>query len=164
MAQDIADDTKVVGEFGAIVTRSDGSVERRRVRNIVTAAGLNHIANRAVNSTSSTPVYVLGVGTVTAAASLGSTNFGEVSRKASINTGASAQSREWIFLTATWAGNVDGLTGVTLDSAALLCSPTSGVAPVINIANGLGVTLAASDFLMLTGRIRVGSHDTSHST
>ena len=33
-----------------------------------------------------------------------------------------------------------------------------------NAANGLGVTLGGSDLLDLTVRIRVGSHNLSHST
>lgn len=136
------------------------------IRNQLTAAGLNRIAARAVTATGNTPWYILGVGTLTAAASLDSTNFGEVAngRKASISTGATAQSREWIFMTATWAGNTDSMTGIALDSAAILCHASSGQGAVANIVNGLSVTLQASDFLFLTSRIRVGSHDLSHST
>jgi hypothetical protein len=149
------------------VTRADGSVEEKWLRNIVTSAGLNRIANRAVEATGNTPFYVIAVGTYTSAsdqASHGSTDLGELARKQSINTGASAQSREWIFLTASFAGNTDGLTGETIDSCALCDHPNSGSGIVGNIVHGLDVTLADSDFLQLTGRIRVGSHDISHST
>lgn len=156
----------IVGEFHAKVYRADGSVEERRIKNIVTAAGLNRIANRAVQATGTSPAWILGIGTITAAASLDSTNFGEVAngRKTSTVLASAAQSREWIFLNATWAGNADALTGIALDSVALLCNASSGIGAVFNIANGLGVTLQASDFLNLTGRIRVGSHDLSHTT
>lgn len=154
----------MVGEFKVKVTRASGAVEEYSRSNIVTAAGLNRIANRAVQATGTTPAYILGVGTMTTAASLDSTNFGEVSRKASVVNGASAQSREWVFMVATWAGNADSLTGVPLDSAAILCHANSGQGVVFNIVNGLGVTLQASDFLNLTARIRVGSHDLAHST
>lgn len=159
------------GEFKATIFRArpDGGYtkeERDWVRNQLTAAGLNRIANRAVQAAGTTPAYVLGVGTLTAAASLDSTNFGEVAngRKASIVSGASAQSREWIFMTGTWGGSADSVTSLTLDSAAILCHASSGQGAVFNIVNGLSVVLANSDFLALTARIRVGSHDLSHST
>jgi hypothetical protein len=161
----------VIGEFKADVYRAKPGggwrlEEGRWIRNQLTAAGLNRIANRAVQATGTTPFYVLGVGTLTAAASLDSTNFGEVAggRKASIVSGGSAQSREWFFMQATWAGSTDSVTSYVLDSAAILCHASSGQGAVANIVNGLGVTLANSDFLLLTSRIRVGSHDLSHST
>lgn len=161
----------IMGEFKADVYRAqpDGTYKYepgRWIRNQLTSAGLNRIANRAVAATGTTPAYILGVGTITATASLDSTNFGEVAngRKASTVSGNSAQSREWFFMNATWAGNADSLTGIALDSAAILCHASSGQGAVFNIVNGLGVTLQASDFLNLTARIRVGSHDLAHST
>jgi len=164
MAQNISDlagTITIVGEFEAKIFRADGSVEEKKIHNIVTRYGLNRLANRAVNATGTTPAYVLGVGTVTAAASLDSTNFGEVSRKAAATA---TQSREFFALVATWAGNSDSVTGVALDSVSILDHASSGQGIVFNIANGLGVTLQASDFLNLTGRIRVGSHNLAHST
>ena len=71
----------VEGYWDVKVVRADGTIEERTLKNIVTAAGLNRLANRAIGETN-TPLYVLGVGTVTAAASLGSTNFGEVANGA----------------------------------------------------------------------------------
>ena len=159
----------VYGEFHPVVVRADGTREDLGwIRNQLTAQGLNRIANRAIMGTGTTPFYVLGVGTITAAASLDSTDFGEVSRKAGITNPASAgltgvQSREWMAVSATWAGNLDGVTGMALDSASLLCHASSGQGVVANIVNGMGVTLAASDFLLLTGRIRVGSHNSAHT-
>jgi hypothetical protein len=161
----------IIGEFNPVVYRArpEGGwdiEDRGWIRNQLTAAGLNRIANRAVAATGTTPAYILGVGTVTAAASLDSTDFGEVAngRKASTVSGASAQSREWFFMNATYAGNADSLTGIAIDSAAILCHASSGQGAVFNIVNGLGVTLQASDFLNLTARIRVGSHNLSHTT
>lgn len=157
------DHVPIVGQFDAVITRADGSVEHRVVKNIVTRYGLNRLAHRAVNAATSTPAYVIGVGTVTAAASLDSTVllFGEVSRKSAVSA---TQSQDWFALVATWAGNTDSLTGVALDSVAILDHASSGQGIAFNIANGLGVTLQASDFLNLTGRIRVGSHDLGQST
>lgn len=157
----------LIGEFQATIVRANGQIEVGPwTRNQLTSAGLNRIANRAVAASGTTPAYILGIGTITAAASLDSVNFGEVTngRKTSTVTGASAQSREWFFMNATWAGNADALTAIALDSAAILCHASSGIGAVFNIVNGLGVTLQASDFLNLTARIRVGSHDLAHST
>jgi hypothetical protein len=153
----------ITGGFEAVITRADGSKEFRSNHNIVTRYGLNRLAARAINATTQTPAYVLGVGTVTAAASLDSSvlGFGEVSRKAAATV---VQSQDWIALTMTWAGNTDSLTGVVLDSVAILDHASSGQGIAFNIANGLAVTLQASDFLNLTGRIRVGSHDLGQST
>lgn len=160
----------VYGEWDVRVTRADGSVEEKTLRNIVTAYGMNRIANRAVQATGTTPFYCIAVGTATAAPADtdGPTSLGEVvgGRKQSINTGASAQSREWIFLTATYAGATDGLTGLALASAAIADLPTSSAVTggIGNRVNGLGVTLQASDFLSLTVRLRVGSHNQAHTT
>jgi hypothetical protein len=156
----------VYGEWDVKVVRADGSVEKKTLRNIVTRAGLNRIAARAVTATGNTPAYVLAVGTQTAAHSLDSANIGEVTngRKQFVATGAAAQSREWIFGVATWAGNADSLTGIALDSAAIADHLSSGQGAFWNAVNGLAVTLQASDFLNLTVRLRVGSHNLSHST
>jgi hypothetical protein len=159
----IADMLPVVGEFDALIVRADGTVERRHIHNVVTRYGLNRLAARAINATGQTPAYVLGVGTVSAANSIGSgvTNFGEVSRK---QASTIVQSQDWFALTMTWAGDTDSLTGIALDSVAILDHVDSGQGIAFNIANGLAVTLQASDFLNLTGRIRVGSHDLGHTT
>jgi hypothetical protein len=152
------------------VVRADGTIERRTVKNIVTREGLNHIAARAVNN--GTPFYIIGVGTQIAAHSLDSSQagIGEVLRKTSNFTGATAQSREWIFLQCTIGGASDSVTSVPLDSAFIQTCPVSyavtansgGVTG--NAVNGMGVTLGGSDLLDLTVRIRVGSHNLSHST
>lgn len=156
------------GGYQVKVTRGDGSVEERFVRNIVLKEGLNRIANRAVQASGTSVFYMIGIGSATATHTLASDqpNWGEVSRKSSILTGASAQSREWIFVSATWAGAADSITSVALDTA--FCSDyvnshaTTGA--YLGAASGLGVTLANSDFLMLTYRVRVGSHDIDHTT
>ncbi len=156
------------GAYHVKVTRSDGRVEERICKNIVLKEGLNRIANRAVQATGTSVFYMIGIGTATAAHTLASDqpNWGEVSRKSSVLTGASAQSREWIFVSATWAGAADSITSVALDTA--FCSDyvnshaTTGA--YLGAANGLGVTLANSDFLALTYRVRVGSHDIDHTT
>lgn len=157
----------VIGLWDVEVFRADGTIERKQLKNTVTVVGLNRIANRAVQGTGTSPFYVLAVGTATAAPALtdSQSSLGEVSRKSSTVTGASAQSREWIFLVATWGGSADGITSVALASAGLSDNPSSLATSVLaNRVNGLGVTLANSDLLSLTCRIRVGSHDTAHTT
>lgn len=158
----------VYGEWDVKVVRHDGSVEVRTFRNVVTAAGLNRIANRAVQATGTTPLFNIVIGSRTNAAALTDvqSNMGEMGRKGFIAGGASAQSREWIFGVATWAGAADGITSLTIDCAGISDHPnshaTTGI--VANRVTGLGVTLGNSDFLNLTCRIRCGSHDNGHTT
>lgn len=157
---DVRDLVPVVGEFSATITRADGSTEHRHIKNIVTRRGLNRLASRAIVGTSSL-AFALSIGTLTADASLDSTGFGEVTRKAAAVV---VQSQDWFALTMTWAGNADSLTGVVLMSVAIVDHASSGQGLAYNIANSLNVTLAASDFLNLTGRIRVGSHNLGHTS
>jgi hypothetical protein len=162
----MGDAIPVYGEWEVTVTRWDGKVERKRLINTVTVPGLNRIASCAVNSAAGV-FNALAIGTATAAPALtdSQSSLGEVGRKASIGLGASAQSREWIFLTATWGGSADGITSVALDSAGITIGTSSlATALLANRVNGMGVTLANSDLLNLTARIRVGSHDVAHST
>lgn len=157
----------IIGEWDVEVVRADGRIERKTLRNTVTVTGLNRIANRAVQGTGTSPFYVIAVGTATAAPALtdSQSSLGEVIRKASALTGANAQSREWIFCVATFGGASDSITSLALASAGLSDNPSSlATALLANRVNGLGVTLANSDVLSLTCRIRVGSHDTAHST
>jgi hypothetical protein len=91
--------------------------------------------------------------------------MGEVSRKTWVTVGANAQSREWIFGVATWGGAADSVTSVALGSAGISIGASSlATSMLANRVNGLGVTLGNSDFLNLTVRVRVGSHDVAHST
>lgn len=156
------------GGYHVKVTRANGAVEEKFVKNIVLKEGLNRIANRAVNATGTTPFAFIGIGTATAAHTLASDqpNWGEVSRKSSINTGTAAQSREWIWVSQTWAGFADSITSVALDTAFCCDFATSHATTgaYLGAANGLGVTLANSDYLALTYRVRVGSHDIDHTT
>lgn len=158
----------VYGEWNVKVVRADGSVEEKVVRNVVTVAGLNRIANRAVQAAGTTPFYNIVIGSRTNASTFTDvqSNMGEMSRKSFIATGASAQSREWIFGVATWGGAADGVTSLTIDCAGISdhvnSHATTGI--IANRVAGLAVTLGNSDFLNLTVRIRVGSHDNTHST
>lgn len=156
------------GEWDIVVTRADGSEERKTLRNTVTAAGMNRLANRGVLATGTTPFFTILVGTISTAPADtdAQAQFGEMIRKTSLTLGANAQSREWIFLTCTLAGAVDGITSKTMNCAGITDFPTSHASTgvYLNRVNGLGTTLADSDFLALTCRVRVGSHNQAHST
>jgi hypothetical protein len=158
----------IYGEWDVKVVRADGSVEKKTLRNLVTSAGLNRIANRAVQATGTSVFFNIVIGSTTAAATFTDvqSGMGEMSRKQFIAAGASAQSREWIFGVATWGGAADGVTSKTINCCGLSdhvnSHATTGI--IGNRVIGLGVTLGDSDFLNLTARIRVGSHDNTHST
>jgi hypothetical protein len=158
----------IYGEWDVKVVRADGTVEKRTLRNLVTSAGLNRIANRAVQAAGTTPFHAVVVGSATATATFTNvqSNMGEMGRKVMIATGASAQSREWIFGVVTFGGAADGVTSLTINCCGLSdhvnSHATTGI--IANRVTGLGVTLGDSDFLNLTARIRVGSHDNTHST
>lgn len=155
----------VIGEWDVKVVRADGRIERKVLKNIVTRAGLNRLANRGIQATGTTPFYVIAVGTATAAHTLDSAqgNLGEVIRK---SAALAANSREWLFLQCTIGGFSDSVTSVVLDTGAIADFPNSHASSGIlgNMVNGLSTTLANSDLLDLTVRIRVGSHNLSHST
>lgn len=151
----------VYGEWDVEVHRADGTVERKKRINTVTVVGLNRIARCAVDSAGGVfDALVVGTATTAPALTDSQSSIGEVIRKTSNVLGSSAQSREWIFLTCTIGGSSDSVTSVALDSAGITIGTSSlATSVLINRVNGLSVTLANSDILALTGRIRVGSHD-----
>lgn len=160
---DLRSHIPVEGYWDVKVVRADGTIETKTLRNTVTVTGLNRIANAVVNSAAGV-VNALVVGSASAAPALtdSQSSFGEVSRKSMV---AQSQSREWFFGVATWGGAADSITSVTLNCAGLTIGTSSlATSFIMNRVNGLGVTLGNSDFLNLTVRGRVGSHDVAHST
>jgi len=159
---------QIEGIWDVEVVRWDGTRERKTLHNTVTAAGLNRIANRAVQATGTSVFFVICIGSNNTAPALTDvqSNMGEMVRKSFIATGASAQSREYIFGVCTVGGAADGVTSLTMNCAGLFDFPNSHATTGVlgNRVNGVAVTLGNSDFLNLTCRIRVGSHDVSHST
>lgn len=141
------------------ITRADGSVERREIpTNTMQYAGLNKAAQLLVtNGTNSAFLYLI-VGTETDEASLGSTDWGEVTNGRKIGATVTT-SHEVAILVATWAGNADGLTGVALASCATGNHASSGQGEILNIVNSVDATLADSDFLKVQMEIQVGSHN-----
>lgn len=151
------DNVNVIGDWKITLHRSDGTIERREIKNVVTSAGLNALASRGIADTTS-PFGFLAVGTVTDTFSLGSTitQFGEVKRKvgATITT-----SNERIILVMSLGGAADTLTGVALDSAAIVNHVNSGLGIALSMVDSVNTTLGASDTLLLEVAVRVGSHN-----
>ncbi len=150
------------------VIRHDGRIEEKTLYNIITAAGLNRIANRAVQATGTSVFYVMCLGSNNTAPALTDvqSNMGEMVRKSFIGTGASAQSREYIFGVCTFGGAADGVTSLTLNCAGIFDFPNSHATTGVlgNRVNALAVTLGNSDFLNITVSVRMGSHNGPHST
>lgn len=150
------DALQIVGKYRARIDRADGTVEEYTLFNSVIAGGLNTLAALGVGRTDAGSAFkYLAVGTVTSQASLGSSNFGEVSRKIASTI---TSSKETMILTATWAGNADGLTGVALASGCVANHADSGQGQYLSIVNSVDATLGDSDHLTLTAEIQVGSH------
>lgn len=160
---DLKSHVPVQGFWDVKVVRADGSIEEKTLRNTVTVTGLNRIAACAVNSAGGVfNAIVIGSATASPALTDSQSSMGEVSRKSFI---AQSQSREWFFGVATWGGAADSITSVALGSAGITIGTSSLATSLLaNRVNGLGVTLGSSDFLNLTVRVRIGSHDVAHST
>lgn len=164
---DMLDGIAICGEWDIKVVRADGRIEKKTVKNVVTRAGMNRIAHRAVAHDTS-PFFYIAIGTQTATHSSDSAQgtLGEVKRKVSAVGSTQAQSSEWIFLQCTLGGAADSVTSLVMDSAGISDGVNSSASVGImgNMVNGIGVTLANSDLLDLTVRIRCGSHNGSHTT
>jgi len=148
----------IVGDWTFEVTRADGSVERSRVRNTLTSAGLNKLAQLGVTNGVNSAFLYLAIGTQTEASSLGSVQagMGEVTRKlASTQT----TSKETMILIATWAGAADSITSVDLRTASAVNHASSGSGEHLNFVNSVATILADSDFLKVQMNVRVGSHN-----
>lgn len=149
------DALNVRGRWMFEIMRADGSVERKVLNNIVVAVGLDAIASRIGLDTTSRFGF-LAIGTVTAQPSLGSSNFGEVSRKAGSTI---TSSKEVFIMVATWGGAADSLTGVALASGAVVNHVNSGQGTIMNIVNSVSTTLQDSDLLKVQMEIQIGSHN-----
>ncbi len=153
------DSIGVKGRWIWEITRADGITEVITADNIVTKDGLNTIAALMLGDATgvNSAFKYLAIGTSTSAGSLGSvqSGLGEVGRKiGSIIT----SSNEVAIISATWAGNTDGLTGVALGSAGVVNHAGSGSGIFGNHVNSVSATLNASDFLKVQMEIQIGSH------
>jgi hypothetical protein len=137
------------------VTRHNGEIEEHISDNVGIAAGIDKLAGRAVSNTNS-PFAFICIGTVTAQASLGSSNLGEVDRKLA---STATSSKETIILIGTWAGNADSITSVAFGTGGIVNHANSGQGQFLNMVNSLSTTLADSDFLKVQVEVQVGSHN-----
>jgi hypothetical protein len=142
------------GTFIRTVTRENGEIDRKAVPNIVTATGLNNLANRAIADTGSKYNW-LAIGTANYTPHINSQEILEVSRKQAALISSSA---ELIVCIATWGGSADSVTSDQLEMAGIANHETSGSGHYLNVANGLSTVLANSDFLHLEVQVQVGSH------
>lgn len=146
----------VFGTFVRTITRHNGEVERKVLPNVVMAAGLNHLANRAVSDAGSKYDWI-AIGSATHTPHINSQYIAESSRKGG-PLPVMGNSYELIVAVATWGGAADSVTSVALEMAAICNHQTSGSGHYLNTANGLSTVLADSDFLHLEVQVQVGSH------
>lgn len=152
----VRDFAEIVGWQEWEVFREDGSVEKYRSDNTPVATGLNFAAQLLTGQVTSYFNYI-SIGTVTAASSLGSANWGEVARKIASQL---TNSKSLMIVANTWGGAADSLTGIVLSSGALTNHPNSGGGVALSIVNSVGgVTLQASDVLLTRSLVRISSHD-----
>jgi len=147
--------TSLQGSFVRTITRADGEIDRKVVPNIVTADGLNLLAERATVDTASKFGWI-GVGTENYTPHINSQTFGESDRKPAALISSSA---ELIVAIATWGGDADSVTSQQLEMAGIANHQTIDSGIMLNIANGLSTVLADSDFLHLEIQVQVGSHN-----
>lgn len=147
------DSIGIRGKFIATITRADGTIERQETENVVTAAGLNHLASRAIADTGSKYGW-LAIGSATHTPHINSQYIAESSRKAAAVIGSS---KEVLYVVATWGGAADSVTSVAIAGCAIANHGTSGSGHYLNHA-AVSVVLADSDFLHLEAQVSVGSH------
>lgn len=143
------------GTFIRTITRASGEVDRKVIPNIVTALGLNNLANRAVSDAGSKYTWI-AIGTANYTPHINSQEILECDRKTA--SGLISSSQELIVAIATWGGAADSVTSNQLEMAAIANHQTSGSGHYLNVANGLSTVLADSDFLHLEIQVQVGSH------
>lgn len=148
----------IQGTFVRTITRANGEVDRKVLPNVVTALGLDHLANRAMADTGS-KYNGIAIGSATHNPHINSQYIAESDRKWDTAVALAANSRELIVCVATWGGAADSVTSVQLEMAGIVNHPTSGSGHYLNVANGVSTVLADSDFLHLEVQVRVGSHN-----
>jgi len=142
------------GTFVRTIIRHNGDIDRKVLPNVVTADGLNNVADRAVSDAGSKYNW-LAIGTANYTPHINSQEILECDRKVAALISAS---KELVVCIATWGGAADSVTSNQLEMAGIANHPTSGSGHYLNVANGLATVLADSDFLNLEVQVRVGSH------
>lgn len=143
------------GTFVRKITRYNGEIDRKVLPNIVTADGLNNLANRAISDAGSKYNW-LAIGTANYTPHINSQEILECDRKQASTIG---NSYELIVVIATWGGAADSVTSNQIEMAGIANHQTSGSGHYLNVANGVSTVLADSDFLQLEVQVQVGSHN-----
>lgn len=143
------------GTFVRTIIRHNGEFDRKAMPNIVTADGLNNLANRGISDAGSKYNW-LAVGTANYTPHINSQEILEADRKVAALI---SSSKELIVAIATWGGAADSVTSAQLEMAAIANHQTSGSGHYLNVADGVATVLADSDFLHLEIQVRVGSHN-----
>ena len=143
------------GTFIRTIVRENGEIDRKALPNIVTATGLNNLADRAVSDAGSKYNW-LAIGTANYTPHINSQEILESDRKVAALISAS---KELIVCIATWGGSADSQTSNQLEMAGIANHQTSGSGHYLNVAAGLSTVLADSDFLHLEVQVQVGSHN-----
>lgn len=146
----ITESIKGSGTLTIKLTKSDGSVEVKKVKNLIVDAGLSYIASR-INGDSANPVSNMGIGTGTGAATSSDTALqGQV---ANIALAGSTRAQNVITFSATFGAGTG--TGAITEAGLFVGNPASAmlcrtVFPVVNkqaedsLAIDWEVTIAAS--------------------
>lgn len=158
--------TDITGVWKVTVTRANGDIEEKTLKNIVVRNGLNALARHMVDlagATGESPFNFLGIGTISTVPTISDSDLtGAVEGNGSVvrKPGATlAASHEVALIVATWAGFVDTLTSVSLEEAGWFNNTLSGQGDMMNRVTGVNAVLADSDFLKLQVEVQIGSHD-----
>lgn len=132
----------------------DGRVEEYHVTNIVTGAGRDALASRAMSDTTS-PFGWMAAGSGTAAGAIGSTSltFETIRKAATMST-----SNEVIIGVCCFGGAADSITSAFLDEAGLFNHVNSGQGTMLNLLTGINHTFAESDVVKVQMEVSVGSY------
>lgn len=158
------DDTNVnmTGIWKVTVTRANGDIEEKTLKNIVVRNGLNALARHVVDlsgATGESPFNYLAIGTISSAPTISDSQVtGEVANGRKVGA-TLASSNEVALIVATWAGFVDTLTSLSLEEAGWFNHSNSGMGDMLNRVTGVNAILADSDFLKLQVEVQIGSHD-----
>jgi hypothetical protein len=153
--EEFLDSFMMKGTVVRTIIRANGDVDRRALPNVVTALGLDNLADRAVIDTTSKYNWI-AIGTANYTAHINSQEILECDRKQAALISAS---RDLIVAIATWGGAADSVTSNQIEMAAIANHQTSGSGHYLNVVAGVSTVLADSDFLNLEMQVRVGSHN-----
>lgn len=150
----VRDFLQLQGTFIRTIVRENGDIDKQALPNIVTADGLNNLANRAVTDAGSKYGW-LAIGTANYTPHINSQEILECDRKAAAIIG---NSFELIVCIATWGGFAESVTSNEIEMAGIGNHQTSGSGHFLNVVDGISTVLADSDFLHLEVQVQVGSH------